>query len=514
MPPRESIVVLDYGSQYTQLIARRVREQHVYAEILPWFADADQVAACRPAGLILSGGPNSVYDDGAPTLPEHLLGAGVPVLGICYGMQVLAHRLGGEVVPGTAREYGPATVRLAAHDGVPPFAGMPSSFPVWMSHGDRVEALPPGFQALAHSENSIVAAMGDPIRRIYGTQFHPEVQHTPLGKEILKQFLYDICGCEGTWTPDAFIEASIEQTRRQVGVEGVVLGLSGGVDSAVVAALVHRAVGDQLTSVFVDTGLLRRDEAQQVVATFRETLGIRLVMVDARERFFAALAGVRDPEVKRRIIGEQFIRVFEAESRRLDSARFLAQGTIYPDVIESAGSATAQRIKSHHNVGGLPEDMDLALIEPLRNLFKDEVRAVGLALGLPEKLIWRHPFPGPGLAVRILGEVTPERVAILQAADAIFLEALWDAGLYRETSQAFAVLLPVRSVGVMGDGRTYANVVALRAVTTDDFMTADWARLPYELLGRVANRIVNEVPAVNRVVYDVSSKPPATIEWE
>jgi GMP synthase (glutamine-hydrolysing) len=513
MTDRETIVILDYGSQYTQLIARRVREQHVYAEILPWFAPEARVMDLAPAGFILSGGPNSVYDEGAPSIPPYLLDAQLPIFGICYGMQVLAHHLGGEVVPGTAREYGPAVVRVAETPS-PLLDSLTSPLSVWMSHGDRVAALPPGFEVLARSENEIVAAIGDERRRIYGTQFHPEVHHTPQGPEILHRFLYDLCGCRGSWTPAAFIEEAVGRIRAQVGDEAVILGLSGGVDSSVVAALIHKAVGDQLTCIFVDTGLLRRDEAQQVEATFREALGMRLVMVDASERFLSALAGVTDPEAKRRIIGEQFIRVFEAEARRFDNAKFLAQGTIYPDVIESAGSATSHRIKSHHNVGGLPDDMDLALVEPLRDLFKDEVRQVGLALGLPETLVWRHPFPGPGLAVRILGEITPERVATLQAADAIFLQALWDAGLYLETSQAFAVLLPVRSVGVMGDGRTYANVVALRAVTTEDFMTADWARLPYDLLGRVANQIVNEVPGVNRVVYDVSSKPPATIEWE
>jgi GMP synthase (glutamine-hydrolysing) len=512
-PPRETIVILDYGSQYTQLIARRIREQHVYAEILPWSADPGRVRALSPKGVVLSGGPNSVYDDSAPTLPDYLLDIGVPILGICYGMQVLTQRLGGRVVPGTAREYGPATVRVEQPECAI-FAGLPTNLAVWMSHGDRVETMPAGFEVLARSENGIVAAVGHRDQRIFGTQFHPEVHHTPQGAEMLRRFLYDVCGCTGAWTPGAFVDQATVQIRRQVADDGIILGLSGGVDSAVVAALVHRAVADQLTCIFVDTGLLRRDEAQQVEATFRAALGTRLVMVDASDRFLTALDGVTDPEAKRRIIGEQFIRVFEAEARRLGDATFLAQGTIYPDVIESAGSANARRIKSHHNVGGLPEDMNLRLVEPLRDLFKDEVRQVGLLLGLPEHLIWRHPFPGPGLAVRILGAVTRERVATLQAADAIFLEELWQGGLYRETSQAFAVLLPVRSVGVMGDGRTYASVVALRAVTTDDFMTADWARLPYDLLGRVANRIVNEVPGVNRVVYDVSSKPPATIEWE
>lgn len=513
MSVHETLVILDYGSQTTQLIARRVREHHVYAEILPGQVSLARLAALQPVGVILSGGPSSVYDPEAPGLPEGLLTLGVPVLGICYGMQLLTQALGGTVAGGHAREYG-ATEITVLDTAQPLFAGLPSPLTVWMSHGDHITALPPGFVELARSQSGIPAAIADPQRRLLGLQFHPEVAHTPLGSEVLRRFLFDICGCVGDWTPESFIAATTERIRQQVGTAGVVCGLSGGVDSAVTAALVHRAVGEQLTCIFVDTGLLRKDEVAQVEIAFRQSLGLHLRIVNAAERFFAVLAGVTDPEQKRRLIGEQFIRVFEAEARQLPHVRFLAQGTIYPDVIESAGSATAQRIKSHHNVGGLPEKMALALVEPLRELFKDEVRAVGLALGLPETLIWRHPFPGPGLAVRILGAVTPTRVATLQAADAIFLEELRAAGYERQTAQAFAVLLPVQSVGVMGDGRTYADVVALRAVTTEDFMTADWARLPYELLARVANRIVNEVRGVNRVVYDISSKPPATIEWE
>ncbi len=509
----ETMVILDYGSQTTQLIARRVRELRVYAILLPWDAPEEQVRALQPRGIILSGGPASVYEDGAPTLPAYVLELGVPVLGICYGMQLLARALGGEVQPGALREFGPARVRVVA-PGAPLFRELPPILHVWMSHGDQVTALPEGFKPWAYTEDGVLAAMGDAERRWVGVQFHPEVQHTRQGRELLHRFVYELCACHGDWTPEAIIEAQVARIRAQVGTAGVICGLSGGVDSAVTAALVQRAVGEQLTCIFVDTGLLRKDEVAQVEATFHQALGMRLVTVRAAERFFSALRGVTDPEVKRRIIGEQFIRVFEEAASQLSEARFLAQGTIYPDVIESAGRAHAQRIKSHHNVGGLPADMRFALVEPLRELFKDEVREIGLLLGLPEDLIWRHPFPGPGLAVRVLGEVTPERVATLQAADAIFLEELRAAGLYRHVAQAFAVLLPVRSVGVMGDGRTYAETIALRAVTTDDFMTADWARLPDDLLARVANRIVNEVPGVNRVVYDITSKPPATIEWE
>jgi len=511
----DSLAILDFGSQYAQLIARRVREAHVYCELFPWDAPAETVLALRPRGFILSGGPASVYAPGAPTLPGYVLESGLPILGICYGMQLLTHTLGGKVNPSPEREYGPATVETLCLN---PLLSA-SSFPVWMSHGDRITELPPGFITLAKSGNSPFAAMGDFDRRYYGLQFHPEVKHTEGGTEILRRFAVEVCGCVPDWTPASIIETSIARVRAQVGGERVLAAVSGGVDSSVAAALVHRAVGDQLVAVFVDTGLLRKDEPEQVVRTFRQEMGAELVAVDAADEFFAALKGVTDPEQKRRIVGEKFIRIFEREARKLGAPKFLVQGTIYPDVVESAAPDRnkAAKIKSHHNVGGLPEDMELSLVEPLRYLFKDEVRAVGEALGLPESMVWRQPFPGPGLTVRVLGEVTPERVARLRAADAIFTEELSRAGLLGKggaTSQAFAALLPVRSVGVMGDERTYQEACALRAVVTDDFMTADWARLPYEVLARAANRIVNEVDGINRVVYDITSKPPATIEWE
>lgn len=509
-----SIAILDFGSQYAQLIARRVREAHIYCELFPWDAPAEKVLAISPKGFILSGGPASVYAEGAPTLQSYVLQSGLPILGLCYGMQLLAHVLGGQVAHASEREYGPAEIQALV-----PGTLLEAISEVWMSHGDRITRMPEGFIALAKSANSPIAAMGDFSRRYFAVQFHPEVKHTPNGAELLKHFASDVCGCVPDWMPASIIEESVSRIRRQVGGERVLAAVSGGVDSSVAAALVHKAIGDQQVAVFVDTGLLRDGEPEQVVKAFRLNMGAELVAVQAGGEFFAALKGVTDPEQKRKIVGEKFIRIFEREAKKLGAPRFLVQGTIYPDVVESAAPDRnkAARIKSHHNVGGLPDAMEMSLVEPLRYLFKDEVRAVGEALGLPEALVWRQPFPGPGLAVRCLGEVTPERVAHLQAADAIFSEELGKAGLLGKgagTSQAFAVLLPVRSVGVMGDERTYQEACAIRAVVTDDFMTADWARIPYDVLARVANRIVNEVHGINRVVYDITSKPPATIEWE
>ena len=518
----DSIAILDFGSQYTQLIARRVREAHVYCELFPWDTPGARVMALKPRGFILSGGPASVYEPGAPTLPRYVLDSGLPVLGLCYGMQLLTHVLGGVVAPSQAREYGPAQVELTGSSPlwsklVSPLSTFHFPLDVWMSHGDRVESLPPGCVSLATSDHSPYAAMGDLARKLYGLQFHPEVKHTPRGAEILSAFVVDVCGCAATFTPASFVEQSVESIRAQVRQGKVVCGLSGGVDSAVAATLAHRAIGDQLTCILVDTGMLRKGEGEQVVETFQRAMGMRLVAVNAIKDFLTALEGVTDPEQKRRIIGEKFIRTFEREARSLGAGHgFLVQGTLYPDVIESRGPErqAAAKIKTHHNVGGLPADMQFSLVEPLRYLFKDEVRAVGSALGLPDEIVWRQPFPGPGLAVRVLGQVTWDRLQTLREADAIVREELRAAGLEREIAQAFAVLLPVKSVGVMGDGRTYQNVVAVRAVTTDDFMTADWARIPADVLARISNRIVNQVPGVNRVVYDITSKPPGTIEWE
>nr|HET6902270.1 glutamine-hydrolyzing GMP synthase [Ktedonobacteraceae bacterium] len=562
---RQAIIVLDFGSQYSRLITRRVRECHVYSELVPattTLAQLQQNEHLNIQGFILSGGPSSVYDEQAPSCDPAILQSGLPVLGICYGMHLLAHQLGGHVAPWHGqREYGPATIEVLAasasntqalriFEGIadphqdrhkapastsitcPPDRVLPPvpthtldadavlRLPVWMSHGDSVDTLPEGFVTLACTESTPVAAIAN-AEGMVGLQFHPEVTHTPQGKEIIRNFLFRICGCTPSWTATSVIDEAVEQIRQRVGQERVICGLSGGVDSAVAALLVHKAVGDQLTCVFVDTGCLRAGEREQVVDTFASHLHIPLVVVDARQRFLSRLADVIDPEQKRKIIGEEFIRVFEEEALQLQqeggAITFLAQGTLYPDVIESTShdtAATATRIKTHHNVGGLPEDMTFKLVEPLRTLFKDEVRELGLALGLPEEWVWRHPFPGPGLAIRIIGAVDEARLETLRAADTIVIEEIRRAGIYRELGQAFAVLTPLQSVGVMGDGRTYANVVAIRAVTTGDFMTADWARLSPDLLGRISNRIVNEVAAVNRVVYDITSKPPATIEWE
>jgi GMP synthase (glutamine-hydrolysing) len=516
------ILILDFGSQYTQLIARRVREAGVYCELHPFDMDAAAIRAFNPQGVILSGGPESVTLTETPRAQQLVFELGVPVLGICYGMQTMAVQLGGTVATSTHREFGYAQVRARGHSRLlrdiedHTTAEGYGLLDVWMSHGDRVEQLPPGFKLIASSDSAPLAGMADEDRGFYGVQFHPEVTHTRQGARILNRFVHDICGCAADWTSSNIIEDSIAQIRSRVGKDEVLLGLSGGVDSSVVAALLHRAIGDQLTCVFVDNGLLRLDEGDQVMATFAKHMGIRVIRVDAEERFLRALHGIADPEHKRRIIGNMFVEVFEEQAAKLSNAQWLAQGTIYPDVIESAGAKTgkAHVIKTHHNVGGLPAAMRMKLIEPLRELFKDEVRKIGVELGLPHDMVYRHPFPGPGLGVRILGEVKKEYAELLRRADAIFIEELRNQDWYDKVSQAFTVFLPVRSVGVMGDGRRYDYVVSLRAVQTIDFMTAHWAPLPYELLGTVSNRIINEVPGISRVVYDISGKPPATIEWE
>ncbi len=509
----DTVLVVDFGAQYAQLIARRVREAHVYSEIVPHTITAAEVAARAPGGIVLSGGPKSVHVEGAPTLDPAIYDLGVPILGICYGAQLVASQLGGEVSRTGRGEYGRTALETRGGGGVLLGAGLPDQFNVWMSHFDSIVTPPDGFVITASTPDAPVAALENLERRIAGVQFHPEVMHSEHGQEVLTRFLYELCGCRPTWTMSSIIETSVEAVRAQVGDGRAICGLSGGVDSAVAAALVHKAIGDQLTCVFVDTGLLRKGEAAQVVETFKRSQGIELIHVRAADRFFERLAGVTDPEDKRKAIGEQFIRVFEEAKAGIADAHYLVQGTLYPDVIES-GTSDAAKIKSHHNVGGLPEDMDFELVEPLRALFKDEVRRAGEELGLPAEIVWRQPFPGPGLGVRIIGEVTPDKVATLQEADAIVREEIHAAGLERDIWQAFAVLPDIRTVGVMGDERTYAHPVIIRAVTSEDAMTADWARLPYELLERMSNRIINEVPGVNRVAYDVTSKPPGTIEWE
>lgn len=514
----DRVLILDFGGQYTQLIARRVREAGVYSEIHPWDMSDAEIAAFNASGIVLSGGPESVNLDAPPRVSPSVFELGVPVLGICYGMQTMAAELGGKVEASSHREFGYAEIEPGDSSL---FGGLSDQentalLKVWMSHGDRVESLPEGFHVTATSANSPLAAMEDPGRKFYGVQFHPEVTHTPQGQAMIERFVHDICGCRGDWTPDNIVADAINAVREEVGSGKVLLGLSGGVDSSVVAALLHEAIGDQLVCVFVDHGLLRHHEGDQVMETFAEHLGVRVIRANASERFFKALEGVDDPEEKRKVIGGQFIEVFEEEAAKLEDIHWLAQGTIYPDVIESAGAKTgkAHVIKSHHNVGGLPEHMRMSLVEPLRELFKDEVRKIGIELGLPREMVFRHPFPGPGLGVRVLGEVRPEYVEKLQLADDIFIEELRRQDLYDQVSQAFAVFLPVRSVGVMGDGRRYDWVIALRAVETIDFMTARWARLPYEFLEHVSLRIINEVDGISRVTYDISGKPPATIEWE
>ena len=508
----DKILILDFGSQYTQLIARRVRELGVYCEIWAYDNDIETVKEFAPKGVILSGGPSTVTEEHTPRAPEGLFDLGVPVLGICYGLQCMASMLGGSVSTSDKREFGHADVELCADNGLISEA----SQSVWMSHGDKVTELPGGFKIIAKSANAPLCAIADEERKFYGVQFHPEVTHSEFGEQLLSRFAHDICGCAANWSASNIIEDAVLSAKKKVGDDHVILGLSGGVDSSVVAALLHRAIGDQLTCIFVDNGLLRKDEGDQVMKTFADNMGVRVIRVDAEERFLSELAGENEPEAKRKIIGRVFVEIFEEESNKIENAKWLAQGTIYPDVIESAASKTgkAEVIKSHHNVGGLPDDMELELLEPLRELFKDEVRKIGLELGLPAQMINRHPFPGPGLGVRILGEVKKEYADVLREADAIFMEELYNTGWYEKTSQAFAVFLPVKSVGVVGDNRAYDWVIALRAVQTIDFMTATWAHIPYDILGHISNRIINEVRGISRVTYDISGKPPATIEWE
>ena len=512
---REAVIIIDFGSQYSMLIARRVRELQVYCELVAHDTPWEKIVALNPKGFILSGGPSSVYDQDSPMAPAYVYETHLPVLGICYGMHAITKQLGGNVAAGSRKEYGHAVLHLNRMDS-PLFAGLPEAMTVWMSHGDKTEEMPRGFTALAYTENTPVAVMGNDQQQIYGLQFHPEVVHTPEGKNILKNFIFRICHCRGTWTIGNFIDESIYRIRERVGKGKVICALSGGVDSSVVAVLIHRAIGDQLTCIFVDHGLMRKKEVETTFNTFRLNLGMNIILVEAEERFLKKLKDVTDPELKRKIIGEEFIRVFEEKARGIGKVDFLAQGTLYPDIIESAssGSKAAAKIKTHHNVGGLPADMSLQLLEPLRSLFKDEVRKVGSEVGLPDDMVWRQPFPGPGLAIRIIGNVTKEKLDMLREADHIVMGEIREAGLYRQLWQSFAVLTDVKSVGVMGDFRTYGYLVAVRAVTSDDAMTADWARLPYDLLAKISNRIVNEVRGINRVVYDITSKPPSTIEWE
>ena len=511
---QQRIVVLDFGSQYAQLIARRVREQNVYCQILRHDIAAERLAEIAPKGIILSGGPASVYEERAPRCDPKLFELGIPVLGICYGMQLTCEALGGKVDNTPSREYGPATCEIHDHSGL--FAGLPSEMDVWMSHGDQVSSISESFIPIGKTSTCPYAAIQHKQLPVFGLQFHPEVTHTSRGGELLRNFVIDICGCEPTWSMGDFAEATIEEVRRQVGNRRVICGLSGGVDSSVVAALLYKAIGPQLSCILVDNGLLRKGEQEMVVKEFTEHFKTDLHVVEGEEQFLGVLAGISEPQEKRKRIGFEFIECFKSEAKKIEDAHFLAQGTLYPDVIESGADpdGPAATIKLHHNVGGLPEQLGFELIEPLRDLFKDEVRRLGIELGLPESLVWRHPFPGPGLAVRCLGEITKEKLAVLREADAIVVEEIQKAGLYRETSQSFAVLLPVQSVGVMGDARTYENAIAIRSVNTNDFMTADWSRLPYDLLAKMSSRIINEVKGVNRVCYDISSKPPATIEWE